>query len=385
MTRWQQLFRVEWPLALPVLFTGVRTASTELIASATLAAFIGAGGLGEYILRGLQANDPRLIDRRLYGSCVARDCCRAAFHPRLAPYWRAFMSHLSRKQVTILIGAALVLPQCSSRRGNAVAVGSKNFTEEFIIAEIYAQALERAGLTVVRKFNLGSTQIAMTALRRGDIDLYPEYTGTALIDVLHLPPMHDPQALYRRVSDEFATRFALRWLRPSPMNDSQGLATTQSISKQYGIATLSQLSRVASQLRLGAIPEFLSRADALPGLQKYYGGFRFKDVKTYDIGLKYQALLHGDADIVTAFTTDGALAANNLVVLKDDKHFWPEYHIAPVVRIDALRRAPAIAAALNRIAPAISDAAARSMNYAVDVKKQDSADVASAFLKGQRT
>ncbi|MBV8726361.1 MAG: hypothetical protein JO233_01140 [Candidatus Eremiobacteraeota bacterium] len=280
----------------------------------------------------------------------------------------------------MLIGAALMLPQCA-RRGNAIVVGSKNFTEEFIIAEIYAQALEHAGLSVVRKFDLGSTQIAMAALRRGDIDLYPEYTGTALIDVLHLPPMRDPDALYRRVHDEFEKQYSLRWLMPSPMNDSQGLATTQAISKQYKFATLSQLGHIAPQLRLGAIPEFLSRADALPGLQKFYGGFRFKDVKTYDIGLKYRALLHGDADVVTAFTTDGAIAANNLVVLQDDKHFWPAYHIAPVVRIDALRRAPIIASTLNRIAPAIDDATARSMNYAVDIKKQDSADVAAAFLK----
>jgi len=290
------------------------------------------------------------------------------------------MSKLTRKEATILIGAALMLPQCG-RRGNAIVIGSKNFTEEFIIAEIYAQTLEGAGLRVVRKFDLGSTQIAMAALRRGDIDLYPEYTGTALIDVLHLPPMRDADALYRRVREDFEKRYALRWLQPSPMNDSQGLATTQAISKQYNLATLSQLSRLAPQLRLGAIPEFLSRADALPGLQKFYGGFQFKDVKTYDIGLKYRALLHGDADVVTAFTTDGAIAANNLVVLKDDKHFWPEYHIAPVVRVDALRRSPGIAPALNRIAPAIDDAAARAMNYAVDIKKEDSADVAAAFLK----
>jgi len=291
------------------------------------------------------------------------------------------MSKLTRKEATGLIGAALILPHCSARKGTTIRVGSKNFTEEFIIAEIYAQALERAGLAVERRFNLGSTQIAMTALRRGDIDLYPEYTGTALIDVLHLAPMRDAAALYRRVHDEFESRYGLRWLRPSPMNDSQGLATTQDVSKKYGLLTLSQLSSLAPQLRLGAIPEFLSRADALPGLQKFYGGFRFKDVKTYDIGLKYRALLHGDADVVTAFTTDGVLDANHLIVLRDDKHFWPEYHIAPVVRIDALQRIPAIAVALDRIAPLITDAAARAMNYAVDVRKEDSTDVAAAFLK----
>ena len=290
------------------------------------------------------------------------------------------MNKLSRKEATLLFGAALMLSQCG-RGSGAVVVGSKNFTEEFIVAEIYAQALERAGLRVQRKFNLGSTQIAMAALRRGDIDLYPEYTGTALIDVLHLPPMRDAVALYRRVHDEFESRYGLRWLRASPMNDSQGLATTQALSKQYSLSTLSQLSRLAPQLRLGAIPEFLSRADALPGLQKFYGGFHFKDIKTYDIGLKYRALLHGDADVVTAFTTDGAIDANHFIVLKDDKGFWPQYQIAPVVRSDTLRRYPLLASTLNRIAPLLDDSAVRSMNYAVDIKKQDPAEVAAAFLK----
>ncbi|PZR58311.1 MAG: hypothetical protein DLM50_04150 [Candidatus Meridianibacter frigidus] len=287
---------------------------------------------------------------------------------------------LTRARATALIGAGLLLPHCTSKpRG--IAIGSKNFTEEFVIAEIYAQALERAGYSVDRKFNLGSTQIAMGALRRGDIDLYPEYTGTALIDVLHLPPMHDDRALFARVSAEFAKEH-LTWLDPSPMNDSQGLATTAQIAGKYHVHTLSELSVVAPQLRLGAIPEFLSRADALPGLQKFYGGFRFKEAKTFDIGLKYKALENNEADVVTAFTTDGLIGAENLVVLKDDKHFWPPYHIAPVVRDDGLERFPKLARTLNAIAPLITDERARAMNYAVDGLKQEPSTVAAAFLKG---
>ena len=133
-----------------------------------------------------------------------------------------------------MLGGASLLAACGARSG-AVRVGSKNFTEIFIIAEIYAQALERAGVRVERRFNLGSTQIAMAAMERGDIDLYPEYTGTALIDVLHLAPMHDPRALYATVAREFQRRYALTWLQPSPMNDSQGLATTRAIARREGI------------------------------------------------------------------------------------------------------------------------------------------------------
>ena len=288
---------------------------------------------------------------------------------------------ITRKRATALLGAAFLLPHCSGSSSSAIRVGSKNFTEEFIIAELYARSLEAAGMSVERKFNLGSTQIAMAALQRGDIDLYPEYSGTGLIDVLHLAPMRDADALFAVVKKEFKSKYDLVWLNPSPMNDSQGLATTQAIASKYNIHTLTQLSVAAPQLRLAAIAEFLDRADALPGLQKFYGGFRFKSVRTFDPGLKYQALLQGSADVVQAFTTDSQIATNNLIVFEDDKHFWPAYHVAPVVRADALVKFPKLAATLNALAPRITDAAIRAMNGQVDAQHQEPADVAKAFLK----
>lgn len=294
--------------------------------------------------------------------------------------------NLSRRHAVALIGSALLLPQCSpknSATGNAVRIGSKNFTEAIVVAEIYAQALEAAGIPVERKFNLGSTQITMAALNRAEIDLYPEYTGTGLIDVLHKPPMRDAQQVYRTVKSEFAQRYQLVWLAPAPMNDSQGLATTQAIAQRYHLKTLSDLSKAAPQLRLGAIAEFLSRADALPGLQKYYGGFHFKDVKTYDIGLKYKALESGAADVVTAFTTDAQIVAGHLVVLQDDKHMWPEYHIAPVVRADILKSNPKIQPVLDAVSARLDDDTVRSLNAAVDIQKKDPADAVSTFMKAQ--
>ena len=290
---------------------------------------------------------------------------------------------LSRRRLLAYLASAAVLPACSAGGGGSdtIRVGSKNFTESFVIAEIYAQALEKAGMKVERRMNLGSVQIAMAALQHGDIDLYPEYTGTALIDVLHEQPMHDANRIYDVVSAAFAKQYRLHWLRPSPMNDSQALATTQAVASQYRLATLSDLAKAAPSLRLATIPEFLSRPDALPGLQKTYGGFHFKSVSTYDIGLKYEALLHGQADVATAFTTDGQIGASNLIVLKDDKHFWPAYNVAPVVREPALSQRPKIADVLNRVSPFITDVDAREMNYAVDHDKADPADVAAAFLK----
>lgn len=286
----------------------------------------------------------------------------------------------TRARAIAALASFAALPSCASR--NAIAVGSKNFTESIIIAEIYAQALERAGLPVVRRLDLGSTQIAMAAMARGEIDIYPEYTGTALIDVLHHAPIHDPAASYAYVRDAFARDYHIVWLARSPMNDSQGLATTRAIAARYHLRTLSDLAPVASHLRLATIPEFITRPDGLPGLQRLYGGFKFASVRSYDIALKYEALLDGAADVATAFTTDGAIAVDHLVVLEDDKHLWPAYNVAPLVRRSTLAREPGIARVLDAVSPGITDTAARAMNAQVESRDRDPADVAAAFLKG---
>ena len=290
--------------------------------------------------------------------------------------------NVNRAKALAMFGTAPLLTHCALDP-NVVRVGSKNFTESFVIAEIYAQALERAGIRVRRLFNLGSTQIAMAAMRRGNLDCYPEYTGTALIDVLHDAPIADPHAAYEAVRDAFARRFGIVWLPPSPMNDSQGLATTRAIANRLGLHTLSDVARAAGHLRLATIQEFLARPDGLPGLQHAYGGFHFADVRTYDIALKYRALLDGQADVATAFTTDGEIATSDLMVLRDDRHFWSAYNVAPVVR-DALIARPAIARALNAVSPAITDSVIRAMNARIESRGDDPADVAAAFLSTVR-
>jgi osmoprotectant transport system substrate-binding protein len=286
---------------------------------------------------------------------------------------------VNRGRAIALLGTPL-LARCAFDP-NAVKVGSKNFTESFVIAEIYAQALERAGMRVERLFNLGSTQIAIAAMERGNIDCYPEYTGTALIDVLHLAPIPDPRYAYAVVSREFARRYDIVWLDPSPMNDSQALATTRAIAQSKRLATLSDVARAAPQLRLATIQEFLARPDGLPGLQRFYGGFHFAQVRTYDIALKYHALLEGRADVASAFSTDGEIATDSLVVLRDDRRFWSAYNVAPVVRRAELDARPQIARVLNAVSPAITDRAAQTMNAAVEKAQQDPADVAAAFLR----
>ena len=285
---------------------------------------------------------------------------------------------ISRRTALGLIGGACSLAACSP--SSSIIVGSKNFTESILLAEIYAQALRKAGMRVTTRLNLGSTQIAMAAIARGEIDLYPEYTGTALLTVLNLPASQDAAAIYRTVADAFKTKYGLIWLDPAPMNDTQAIATTQMIATRHDLHTLSQLSHLAPQLRLATIPEFLTRADGLPGLRKRYGGFAFKEIRTYDIGLKYDALLTGHADVATAFSTDGTVATQHLVLLDDDKHLWPPYRPAPVVREATMKAFPMIAPTLNAIESAITTERMQAMNARIESDHADPHDVAAAFL-----
>lgn len=280
-----------------------------------------------------------------------------------------------------LAGLALVSGGCGHGRARAVKVGSKNFTEELLLGEMYAALLrEHGGFSVETRLDLGGTQIAMASLQRGDIDLYPEYTGTALLTELHLPAQHERATVYATVQREYQRRFGLRWLDPAPMNDTQALAVTAQTAARRSLYTLSDCARLAPQLRLGAVPEFTDRPDGLPGLQRAYGGFHFASVKLIDIGLKYRALLDGDVDVVVAFGTDGQIDAQHLVVLEDDKHFFPPYQVAPVVRGDTLQRFPQIATILNPLAPKLTDATMRRLNWRVDGQHEEPADVARDFL-----
>lgn len=286
-----------------------------------------------------------------------------------------------RGALTAIAGLAVAAAACDVFPNSAsVKVGSKNFTEELILGEMYAQMLERAGVKVERRLNLGSVEVAMAALQRGDIDLYPEYTGTALLVVLKLQPMTDRAKTFDTVKREYERRFHLTWLTPAPMNDSQALATTPAVAAKFGLRTLSDLSREAPKLRLASVPEFTDRPDGLAGLRKAYGGFQFASIRYIAIGLKYKALLDGDVDVAVAFGTDGQIDADHLVVLEDDKHFWPPYQVAPVVRDDTLAKFPAIRPALDSLAPHVTDDAMRKLNWRVDGNHEEPADVARDFL-----
>jgi osmoprotectant transport system substrate-binding protein len=262
-----------------------------------------------------------------------------------------------------------------------VRVGSKNFTEQFVLAELYAQALEAAGIKVERKINLGGTLIAHKALEEKQIDLYPEYTGTILLAVLKQEAMTDPKAVYDVVRDAYAKQ-GLVVLNQAPVNNTYVMVVRPDTAQKYNLNTMSDLTRVAKELKLGAGPEFRDRKDGIPGLKAKYG-MDFREDLQLAIGLRYQALKNDQIQVVNGYSTDGMISAMKLKRLTDDKNLWPPYYVVPVVRKDALDANPRLAEVLNRVSALLDDASMAEMNYKVDGDKMEPRDVAHDFLKAK--
>ena len=306
--------------------------------------------------------------------------------------------------VTPAAAAALLhgqwLPTVLAQEG-PIRIGSKDFTEQLILGEMYAMLLEHAGLAVERRLNLGGTQVAQEALLAGEIDLYPEYTGTGLTVVLGMPidavaaatpvggASEDPgedtidKRVYDIVADEYEEQFDLIWLDESAFNNTQALAVKQSFAEERGISTISELAAIAGELTIVAPSDFVERPDGLQGLHEFYD-MEFGNVLSVAPGIRYQALDEDQAQVVLAFGTDGQVAGLDLVLLDDDKALWPPYHVAPVVRGATLIANPAIAEALNPIAPLLTDEVMSALNWQVDgPDKLEPEEVARTFLEEQ--
>ena len=263
----------------------------------------------------------------------------------------------------------------------AVKVGSKNFTEQFVLAEIYAQALEAAGVKVERKVNLGGTLIAHKALEEKEIDFYPEYTGTILVAVLKQEAMTDRKAVYDKVKSEYAAK-GLVVLNETPFQNTYNMVVRPDTAERYKLETLTDLAKVSKDLKLGAGPEFRDRKDGIPGLKAKYG-MEFKEDLQLAIGLRYQALKSDQIQVVNGYSTDGMISAMKLKRLKDDKNLWPPYYVVPVVRKDTLDANPKIAEVLNRTSAMLDESSMAEMNYKVDGEKMEPKDVAHDFLKAK--
>jgi osmoprotectant transport system substrate-binding protein len=281
-----------------------------------------------------------------------------------------------------LIAAVTASTAGAERAKLPVTIGSKDFTEQFILAELYGQALEARGFDVTIKSNLGSTAITDAAVRRGDIDVYPEYTGTMLLAVckLRFQPGLSFARLYARDQACYGKR-GLRLLAPGAFNDGNAIACTKEFAEQNRIRKISDLRRVADRTRYSTIAEQLTRADGVPWIRRHYG-FRFGQVRTYDFPLRYKAVEDGDADCVYAFGTDAQIDNLDLVVLRDDKRIWAFDRVAPVVRTSWIRRqSPEFAQVLARVNRKLDDRTMTSLNAKVDLDKDDPADVAHDWLE----
>ena len=262
-----------------------------------------------------------------------------------------------------------------------IVVGAKNFTESDLLAEIVAQQIERrTALPVQRRLHLGGTFVCHQAIIAGDIDLYVEYTGTAFTAILKQPPITNPDSVYRFVAAEYARDFKLQWTAPLGFNNTIAILVRRADAERYGLRSIADLARVAPRWTAGFGYEFLERADGFEGLARVYG-LRFSRPPTsMHQGLTYRALADHRVDVIAGNSTDGQIAALDLIALVDDRGYFPPYHAAPVVRAAVLERYPSVAAALAELGGKISDAEMRRLNALADVEHQDIAEIARVWL-----
>ncbi|WP_242988616.1 glycine betaine ABC transporter substrate-binding protein [Acetobacterium carbinolicum] len=290
-----------------------------------------------------------------------------------------------KKWISLVLITALIFlaAGCQSEK-KKVVIASKPMAESYIIAEMMGQLIEaNSDITVEYKMGIGGgTANIQPAMESGEIDMYPEYTGTGWLFVLKNELVTDSQALYEGVKSQYQEKYNFIWLDRYGFNDTYALAMDKTKADSMGINTFSDLASQSASLVLGSEYDFYEREDGYPGLVTAYG-FNFKEKKELDIGLKYKAIGEGQVDVINNFSTDGLLAEYNLKVLKDDQNFFPAYEAATVIRQETLDKYPELEAILNQLAGQISDEEMQQMNYYVEKENRDAGDVATEFLKAK--
>jgi osmoprotectant transport system substrate-binding protein len=280
--------------------------------------------------------------------------------------------------------AVMLLSGCTPKH-RGIVVGSKNFTEQAVLGEILAQYLEhKTGLPVERRFYLAGSYICHQSLLADRIDMYPEYTGTALVAILKEKPSGTSEEVYGRVKEEYARRFNVEVVPPFGFNNSFAIIIRGEDAQRLHVRTLSDAAKYAPQWRMGVGYEFLERPDGFPGLIKTYGLHFSAPPRVMDLGLLYRALDEKQVDVIVGSATDGLIQAHNLVVLEDDRHYFPPYDAVPLVRQDTLVRYPAVRSALADLAGKISEQDMRKLNFAIDGEHRDLKQVVAEFLTEKR-
>jgi osmoprotectant transport system permease protein len=384
MTAGELLRQVELPLALPSIVAGVRVAAVVGVGSATIAAAIGAGGLGEYIYRGLSMVDTTVI---LAGAIPAAALALAVdgtllwLERQLSARRRSRSRRTAATAAAVVTAVVLVWSGVAARRtGDRIVVGSKNFTEQNLLGELVSQVIEReTGLPVDRRLNLGGTIICDRALTTGDIDVYVEYTGTALTAIFHQPVSTDAATVFDSVRTLYA-RTGRTVLPPLGFNNTFAILVRGTDARGRGLRTIDDAAAVAPHWRAGFGYEFVGRPDGYAGMAAAYG-LRFPaPPRVMDLTLTYRALASGQVDIIAGDATAGLIKGLDLVQLEDNRHYFPPYDAAAVARAETLLRYPRVRRAIERLSGRISPSDMRAMNYAADGEHRDIQEIARAFL-----
>ncbi|WP_043931681.1 ABC transporter permease/substrate-binding protein [Bacillus sp. EB01] len=398
LTKSQTMRKIQLPLAFPVIMAGVRISAVTAVGLMTIAAFVGAGGLGYLVFSGVTSVDNNMILAGAIPACILAlliDFVIGRLELKLSYETKARTTVKKTKQskarrilipaaiVVLIVGIGTSYLYKNASAGEKITIGSKNFAESIILGNMLADLVEsNTDLQVERKLNLGGTQVAHSALKTGDIDAYVEYTGTALVSMLKKPVTNDPEEAFSTVKKDFSEQYGIATLDQLGFNNTYALAVTQETADKYGIETFSDLAKVSPELTSGTTIEFTNRPDGLPGLLKAYN-MEFANSKAVDGGLRYTAMKSGETHVIDAFATDGLLEEFNLKVLKDDKGFFPPYYAVPMVREDILKEHPELREALNSLAGKLDDETMRKLNFKVDSLDQSPAKVAKEFLTEQ--
>ncbi len=384
-TRMQILFKIRLPLAMPVIMSGIRSMVTMTIALAGIASFIGAGGLGVAIYRGITTNQTAMT---MAGSLLT------AFLALVMDFLfgfieRRMMKRSARaKRTNRILGlAALILcllgllaAVLSSRKGETIYIATKPMTEQYVLGEMLDILIEQdTDLEVELTQGVGGgTSNIQPAMESGEFDIYPEYTGTAWNMVLKRDGLYT-EDLFGEMEQEYEEQYSMQWADMYGFNNTYGLVVRKEIADQYDLKTYSDLAAVSDQLIFGAEYDFFEREDGYDALCETYG-LSFKETMDLDIGLKYQALNQGRIDVMVVFTTDGQLSASDAVVLEDDKQFYPSYLCGNIVRSEVLEEHPELSEVFEKVTGIISDSDMAQMNYQVETEGQEPRDVAEEFL-----
>ena len=385
----QILFKIKLPLALPHIMSAIRNMTVMTIALAGIASFVGAGGLGVAIYRGITTNNINLV---LAGSILIT-IVALAIDGILAGVERLTAVGPSRKKVTRffknkkVIAAILIIIIAiagyyvyDETTHATINVSTKAFTEQYIMGYMLEELIEHDTNYKVHLTNgiSGGAPMIQDGMNKGDFDLHPEYDGVGWMEVLNLPGKYREENKSQLV-DAYEKNYNDRWLETYGFENTYRLAVPKSIAEQYNLKSSSDLARVSNQLTFGAESDFFSRADGYDNLTKAYG-LNFKDTMDLDVSLKCDAVKQGKVDCIDVYTTDGRIYDSNLTILEDDKGFFPSYYCCSVVREETLREHPDLLPVLNKLQGKISTKEMMEMNYEVDVEKKDPKEVAHNFL-----